>query len=473
MPGILSLFLVTVNVIITQARHPAPRLTPHSRHPHLSVVPAKTWTLHNPTTPTSPPLATATMIVFLTGFLSAKIDRVYKRLIGSRRESCEPRRNHARADLAVEGDDFTSDLFQSFPITNLEAASPIRKMLRKPDFQRETNHWRPRQIVSFISSFLDNELIPSLILWKSPTFIFVIDGGHRLSALRAWMEDDYGDGHISQAFYKNEISDGQIKIAKQTRRLVEKEIGRFSTLKSLIETSSKSDEISRRRSNRLFTRSLSLQWVQGNAEVAEISFFKINSQGTPLDDTEETLLRNRRKPIAISARAIIRAGQGHKYWSAFPERMQEQVQQEFANLFELLFEPEVEAPLKTIDIPIGASVSPVDALDLLIVFLTVTKSPLDPKPIQSYEDDLAGNETLSVLRSGIRSMERITSSKPGSLGLHPAVYFYNEKGKHSRFLFLGVVSLISIALSNNNKDLFFQFTKCRSRIEIFLVGNNP
>jgi hypothetical protein len=28
-------------------------------------------------------------------------------------------------------------------------------------------------------------------------YIFVIDGGHRLSALRAWMEDDYGDGTIS------------------------------------------------------------------------------------------------------------------------------------------------------------------------------------------------------------------------------------------------------------------------------------
>lgn len=25
----------------------------------------------------------------------------------------------------------------------------------------------------------------------------MIDGGHRLSALRAWVEDDYGDGHIS------------------------------------------------------------------------------------------------------------------------------------------------------------------------------------------------------------------------------------------------------------------------------------
>lgn len=124
-----------------------------------------------------------------------------------------------RADFAVsEEHEFTLDLFQNFPISNLEASSPIRNLLRKPDFQRETNHWNPTQLVTFIASFLDNELIPSLILWKSQSYIFVIDGGHRLSALRAWMEDDYGDGIISQAFYKGEISDEQRRVAKRPGR---------------------------------------------------------------------------------------------------------------------------------------------------------------------------------------------------------------------------------------------------------------
>jgi len=72
--------------------------------------------------------------------------------------------------------------------------------LRKPDFQRETNHWSPEQVVTFIASFLDDELIPSLILWYSPSYIFVIDGGHRLSALRAWMNDDYGIGLCHYSF---------------------------------------------------------------------------------------------------------------------------------------------------------------------------------------------------------------------------------------------------------------------------------
>jgi len=104
-----------------------------------------------------------------------------------------------RADFGVADDtsNFSGELIRDFPINHLVSESPVLKLLRKPDFQRETNHWTPEQVVTFVASFLDGEVIPSLILWKSPMYIFVIDGGHRLSALRAWMEDDYGDGTIS------------------------------------------------------------------------------------------------------------------------------------------------------------------------------------------------------------------------------------------------------------------------------------
>ena len=141
-----------------------------------------------------------------------------------------------REDFAVQGEETTVDLLRDFPITYLEPNAPILKLLRKPDFQRETNHWTPDQVVTFIASFLDSEVIPSLILWKSSTYIFVIDGGHRLSALRAWMEDDYGDGPHSSAFYKSEISDDQRKTAKRTRDLIEKTIGRFTTLKNSVDS---------------------------------------------------------------------------------------------------------------------------------------------------------------------------------------------------------------------------------------------
>ena len=141
-----------------------------------------------------------------------------------------------RDDFAVEAgfeepDEFEFDLFTGFPITSLAKESGVLKLLRKPDFQRETNHWTAEQTATFIASFLDGEVIPSLILWKSPSFIFVIDGGHRLSALRAWMEDDYGDGALSQAFYGYDISQAQKRAAKRARKLIEERIGRYSTLR--------------------------------------------------------------------------------------------------------------------------------------------------------------------------------------------------------------------------------------------------
>lgn len=138
-----------------------------------------------------------------------------------------PREDFARS-MQNEGD--AVNLIKEFPISYLDSNSPVRRLLRKPDFQRETNHWTPEQLAMFVESFLDNDVIPSLILWKSDSFIFVIDGGHRLSALRAWMTDDYGDGAISHQFYNGEISDTQKKIAKRTRALIERRIGRYTSL---------------------------------------------------------------------------------------------------------------------------------------------------------------------------------------------------------------------------------------------------
>ncbi len=378
-----------------------------------------------------------------------------------------------RQDFSVTSQrEFDLDLFRDFPLANLQNESHILKLLRKPDFQRETNHWTPEQVSTFIASFLDNEVIPSLILWKSPTYIFVIDGGHRLSALRAWLLDDYGDGSASLIYFKGVISEEQRKIAKRTRQLVERSVGRAAQLNGLIGQVEVDDELRMRRANRMVTRAITLQWIQGNPEQAETSFFKINSQGTPLDDTEEMLIRNRKKPIAIGARAILRSGTGHQYWSAFAPEKQELIKELTGDIYKLLFEPEASAPIKTLDVPFGGAVSPVDALSLLIELLTVTgMRQTPPLSIEKMADDEDGVATVKVLKNTLEIINRITGNTPGSLGLHPAVYFYNERGKYSRFLFLGMASLIAERVGKNDKEFFRKFTKNRKNIEEFLVDN--
>lgn len=114
--------------------------------------------------------------------------------------------------------------------------------LRKPDFQRETNHWTSQKIVDLVAAFLDRRLIPAVILWRAGKYNFVIDGAHRLSALLAWVWDDYGDGERSRALFGMPLPPDQIAIAKRTRDLVKKEIGPYALYKAAIEHPNAVDE---------------------------------------------------------------------------------------------------------------------------------------------------------------------------------------------------------------------------------------
>ncbi|RWP74913.1 MAG: hypothetical protein EOR11_32905 [Mesorhizobium sp.] len=71
-------------------------------------------------------------------------------------------------DAMIKRDDFSitstapssGEPIKTLTIETLSSSGMLVPLLRKPDFQRETNHWSPVQVVSFLESFLDNELIP-------------------------------------------------------------------------------------------------------------------------------------------------------------------------------------------------------------------------------------------------------------------------------------------------------------------------
>jgi hypothetical protein len=342
--------------------------------------------------------------------------------------------------------------------------------LRKPDFQRETNHWNPNQVVSLLESFVNGDLVPSVILWKSPTYLFVIDGGHRLSAMRAWIEDDYGDGALSYEYFGREISPEQKKIADKTRKLVNDKIGSYRQLELQNEKPDlASDE--RKRISKIISRGLQVQWVKGDADKAEQSFFKINTQGTPLDEIEELLLKNREKPIPIAARAIIRAGTGHKYWSSFKPENAVNIETLSKDIHKTLFEPEIRRPIKTLDLPLGGSKGVRGALQILIDFMLISNKNQQglPKYIEDQDDDEDGVGTVSVLKRSLKLAKRITGNDTQSLGLHPAVYFYGPSGRHSSAMFMGIAQLLAIKILNNDSVFFKKFTSSREKLENILV----
>jgi hypothetical protein len=377
-----------------------------------------------------------------------------------------------RADFALDEDNSgtSHDNIPSFSVRDFKSDSLVLPILRKPDFQRETNHWGPDQVVSLLECFINDDLIPSVIVWKSPTFIFVIDGGHRLSAIRAWIEDDYGDGPISRVFFGDAISKEQKKAAVRTRSLIADKIGTWNHFQSGL-NNPLLEEKERRRVTTAVSRSIPIQWVKGNAEKAEASFFKINTQGTALDDIEELLLRNRNKPIAIASRAVIRAGMGHRYWSRFQPPVCKEIEVTAKKIHGTLFEPEFDTPIKTLDLPLGGSTGVRAALQVLIEFtLAANRNQAgEPKKLNDQPDDDSGDATKATLSRALDLAGRMTGNDRGSLGLHPAIYFYGPTGRHLAPMFLGMTILISRKLISNDKQFFDTFTSVRSRLEVILI----
>lgn len=393
--------------------------------------------------------------------------------------------NFVNLDAMIKREDFSKELaeessfetFNNIPARELENGRPIITFLRKPDFQRETNHWTPDQVVSLLKCYLDGDLIPSVILWKSDTYMFVIDGGHRLSVVRAWVEDDYGDAHLSVKYFGRDIPKEQLKAANATRDLINQKIGSWDSYQKLLKHDDQDsiDPIKKKRLSNLTTRGLSVQWVSGSINKAEESFFNINMKGTPLDELEETLLRNRFNPIAIAARAIIRAGKGNKYWSSFGDEVKENIESEALKLHKILFDPEISVPVKTLDLPLSGSKGVRSALQILIDVLLLSNVKIDNRNKKiidyKYNENQIGETTVQCLKKLFKLLSRITGNDRGSLGLHPAIYFYGPTGRHSIPMFLGTCALIQEKLANNDSSFFGKFIQIREELENILIEN--
>jgi hypothetical protein len=191
--------------------------------------------------------------------------------------------------------------------------------LRKPDFQRETSEWAPQKVADLINSFLNQDLIPSIILWKGQGYTFVIDGAHRLSALIAWVQDDYGNGTSSQPFFGYDIPPEQAQVAKKTKDIVASKVGSLVEYQSMMKNPQGAPDDKLHIAQNLATLTVPVLWVPGDALNAERSFFKINESASEINETEKRLINSRKKPNGIATRAILQSGTGHEFWNPFSE----------------------------------------------------------------------------------------------------------------------------------------------------------
>ncbi len=351
---------------------------------------------------------------------------------------------------------------QTIDIKDVERDAFFYRSLRKPDFQRETDQWDPQRVAGLIKTFIEGDLIPAVILWKNKDLLFVIDGSHRLSALIAWVQDDYGDGDLSQRFFNFDVPEEQKRVAERTREFVTKMIGSYAQHQDAIKNPEKYGPDIVSRAHALASLPLQLQWVRGTAEKAEDSFTRINRKAVNISPQELELIEKRRKPQTIAARAIKSKGTGRSYWERFDAAQKQIIEKLGSSVHELIFEPSLKYPIDSLNLPPGGPVYSSPTLRMVYDFVGLCVGAV------SDEDDKDGQRTIDYLSRCHRVMQLIISRDPSSLGLHPAIYFYSWTGNQQPILFL-VIAALAIELDRGN--MLHSFTEYRAELEEFLFRN--
>lgn len=360
--------------------------------------------------------------------------------------------------------------------TDLTKGENFYLTLRKPDFQRETAAWSPEAVCNFLESFVNGDLIPAVICWQSATRLtFVIDGAHRLSAVIAWLLDDYGAGDDSVKFYNNNIPLDQRKIHDKTKALVNERVGSYKDVMAETANPGSNPQLTDR-ARSLGNAGIPLLWVKGSDDnKAERAFLTINQSAVEIDPTEFTILNSRFKANAISSRAIVRNGTGHKYWKDFSSAGQSEVVKLGKYIYSALYTPPLDPPIKTPDLPVAGHGYGTQTLPLIFDFVNIANgitvvdaSKQSKKKLNVTQEIPDEAATLSCLKKAQKLTNRITGNDESSLGLHPAVYFYAVNGRHQPTAVLAMASLI---MELESEDKFIEFTTARKAFEEFLVNH--
>lgn len=348
-------------------------------------------------------------------------------------------------------------------------------MVRKPDFQRETNAWTPEDCLAFLDSVVNGRIIPSIILWRNQenNFTYVLDGSHRLSVLRAWMMDDWGDC-AENDYYARRDENLVKEAATQTRDLIRQEIGSFAEFEvawqKYRKVSGEGGAPKLKLSERQFMQAsfysdivgshnaLAVQWEQGNYKSAEQSFLRINRSGQALDPWEATLIEYRQSSYARSIMCIANGGESGHYWPELPDKSNCQLadminsfSSKAAKVHKILFVPPFQLPITTLNVPLMVAPAYFQKhkylLEIIPILVDQQIASGDDEQIKIMREDVnAPAETIiknanRILTAVEQNLEHFLSPSHSSksLSLVPLFYWYNRQAHYARGLFYGFV----------------------------------
>lgn len=350
------------------------------------------------------------------------------------------------------------------------------KYLRKPDFQRETWAWTPEDCVALLESIVNDQVIPSIIMWSSPDsgLDYILDGGHRVSVVLAWLTDDWGD-NLSPELYRDDNHEKMIKkAAQEVRRLVRGRVGDVKEYKDAedqidkVMMSGKSpkedlpDPVFKRGYfyQRLLKGHVELHvlWVTGDYEKAEQSFLKINKSGRQLSDWEIKLVDNRNSSFARIVMSVASITSVRNYWpthipevpdSLLLEEKVEFIIQGIERIYETLFKPSYQERVQSLQQPLLVAPGAHQRPYYLAEFLTVIEGgrgneaeteKLLTKTRESSPEQII-NEGQRLVEHTLDTLDHLVgeASNPKSLSIVPALYFYTESNRYVRSLLYGFI----------------------------------
>lgn len=381
------------------------------------------------------------------------------------------------------------------------------KYLRKPDFQRETWAWTPEDCVSLLESVTNEQVIPSIIMWSSQEngYDYILDGGHRVSVILAWMRDDWGDKLPSEA-YRDDQHERNVKdAAREVRRLVNLRVGTiqdYERAEKLIEHLTLEGQSPQKElSPQIFRRGFFFQrllkgyaelhvlWVHGDYEKAEQSFLKINKSGRQLSEWEIRLIDNRNSAFARVLMSVASITSAKYYWPvedaeirASPDQV-EKVQYIIEGIQEIysgVFQPIQQEPIRTLQQPLlvvsGSQQRPYYLAELLTVIQGGKGQLAETERLLAQGRDASPNELVAagykIVGDTLDALNHLIgpSTNPKSLSIVPAVYFYTNTGRYVRSMLYGFLYWL---LNGGNAEVILDrkrvFSAHRAAFETILL----
>ncbi len=318
-----------------------------------------------------------------------------------------------------------SDRRSSFNLTDLEKGQFFYQQLKKPIFQRDTNQWTVERVEKLINTFLDDGLIPAIILWEDMKGdIYIIDGAHRISSLIAWVNSDYGKA--------NEMNDSNHLVIEE---YINKKVGSYKEIKSSV------DEKYKNAKQIIAKRSIAVQWVTGNYDKVKESFIRINEQGVVISEDEKELIENDQLPISRLSRSILGHGLG---------QISKNQNDKTKEIFSRLFMPFLSHQLK--NYPLAGSLNE----DFII------------SKVYNAVKIIDNNEELNLETLEAKVLNLLTFIQD-DLNISQKAYFYGATKQFKTNTFYGFIRF-ALQLSENQK-LLDLFITSRRKFEEFLITN--